>query len=524
MQGTPNKQLVLAAMIFAVAMMFIDQTIVAIAIPQLETDLDLTATGAQWIINGYLLSLSALFAFGGKLSDVLGHRRMVLIGVIGFAVASALCGATPTGDIGEPWLIFFRIVQGGFAAVMFPAALAIVVGAYDVRERGKALAIFFAVTGGLTSVGPLAGGFLVEWTWRAIFWINIPIAIIAVLLTFKAQPDNTRKQVPIDYRGTVLVCAGMGLIVLGLQQSSVWGWGSVATWATIVVGLVLMVAFWRLQLRIPDPLIRVRIFADRYFTADNSVLFLMSACFIPIFFFASVYSQLVLGYNASNAGLYLVIFFGGFAAASQLGGRLLDARGAYIPVVAGCAVAAVGFYLWGHQLTDASLDSQWIYIVITGAGMGLVLSPVSTDALNRAPAGSYGEVTGVTQTVRNFGSSLGLAVLGTILISSNRSNLESGLGALGVPTKNADCIADAISSGAGGSSASCGGAGGGGGSRVFDAIQHSYALSTETVFTVMAGIMVAAFIVALLFMSKTVAPQVAEAHEDAEAAEAATAS
>jgi len=515
MQGQANKQLVLAAMIFAVAMMFIDQTIVAIAIPDIENDLDLTATGAQWIINGYLLALSALFAFGGKLTDVLGHRRMVLIGVVGFAAASALCGATPSGDIGEAWIIAFRIVQGAFAAVMFPAALAIVVGAFDVRERGKALAIFFAVTGGLTSIGPLAGGFLVEWTWRAIFWINIPVAIVAVLLTIKAKPDNTRKQVPIDYRGTVLVCAGMGLIVLGLQQSAVWGWGSIATWAAIVVGLLLMVAFWRLQLRTPEPLIRVRIFADRYFTADNAVLFLMSACFIPVFFFASIYSQLVLEYNASNAGLYLVIFFGGFAGAAQIGGRLLDARGAFIPVVAGCAIAAVGFYLWGQQLPDASLSSQWIYIVITGAGMGLVLSPVSTDALNRAPAGSYGEVTGITQTVRNFGSSLGLAVLGTIMISSNRTNLESTLGGVGVPKQVSDRIADQLSSGAGSGGANGGGEASG---RVFDAIQHGFALTSETVFTVMAAIMAAAFVVALLFMSKTVAPQVAEAHEDAAAA------
>jgi hypothetical protein len=240
------------------------------------------------------------------------------------------------------------------------------------------------------------------------------------------------------------------------------------------------------------------------------VLFLMSACFVPVFFFASIYSQLVLGYNASNAGLYLVIFFGGFAAAAQLGGRLLDARGAYIPVVVGCIVAAIGFYLWGQQMTDASLNSQWIYIVIAGAGMGLVLSPVSTDALNRAPVGSYGEVTGVTQTVRNFGSSLGLAVLGTILISSNRTNLESTLGAVGVPKVASDRIADQLSSGAGG-----GGAPNGTSDRVLHAVQQGFAMSTETVFTVMAVIMAAAFVVALLFMSKTVAPQVAEAHEDA---------
>jgi EmrB/QacA subfamily drug resistance transporter len=510
MPAGKNKNLVLAAMIFAVAMMFIDQTIVAIAIPDLEGDLHLTATGAQWIVNGYLLALSALFAFGGRLADLLGHKRMVLIGVVGFAVSSALCGATPTGDVGEAWIIFFRIVQGGFAAVMFPAALAIVVGTFELRERGKALALFFAVTGGLTSIGPIAGGFLTQWTWRAIFWINVPVAIVAVLLTLKANPANERKNEPIDYRGTVLVSAGMGLLVLGLQQSSTWGWSSIATWASIVVGILLIVAFWRLQLRIPAPLIRVRIFADRFFAADNAVLFLMSACFIPLFFFASIYSQLVLGYNASNAGLYLVIFFGGFASAAQIGGRMLDKRGAYVPVVAGCLISAVGFYLWAKSMTDASLSKQWYWIVVAGAGQGLTLAPVSTDALNRAPAGSYGEVTGVTQTVRNFGSSVGLAILGTIMISSNKTNLESGLGALGVPSRVADSIAEKISGGAGGA----GNAPGGG--RAFDAVQHAYAQTSETVFMVMAGIMLVACIIAALFMSRTVAPQVAASATDAQ--------
>ena len=156
--GGANKNLVLAAMVFAVAMTFIDQTIVAIAIPSLQKDLSITATGAQWIINGYLLSLSALFAFGGKLGDVLGRRRMVTYGVIGFAVASAFCGFTPTGSIAQAWIIFWRVVQGAMAALMFPAAVGIVVASFPLRERGKAMAIFFGISGGLTAIGPIAGG------------------------------------------------------------------------------------------------------------------------------------------------------------------------------------------------------------------------------------------------------------------------------------------------------------------------------------------------------------------------------
>src|ERR1700759_2428479 len=247
-----NSKLILAAMIFAVSMTFIDQTIVAISLPTIQGDVHLSTTGSQWIINGYLLSLSALFAFGGRLADIAGHRRMVIVGVLVFAISSALCGATPTGSGAEAWLIFFRIVQGAGAALMFPAALAIVLESFPVAARGRAMALFFGIAGGLP------GGHLTEWTWRSIFWINIPVAIIALLLTWKAKPAENRHEGKIDYKGTVLACAGMGLLVLGLQQSAIWGWGDVKTWASIVIGLAILVYFVFDQLRVPNPLLRLR--------------------------------------------------------------------------------------------------------------------------------------------------------------------------------------------------------------------------------------------------------------------------
>lgn len=493
-----RKRLTLIAMIFAVAMMFIDQTIVALAVPDLQKDLSISATGAQWIINAYLLSLSALFALGGKLADVLGHRRMVITGVAGFALFSALCGATPTGSLGEAWLIFFRVLQGASAALLFPAALAIVVSAYPLHERGKALAIFFAASGGLTAIGPLAGGYLTQWTWRSIFWINVPVAIVALVLTVRAKPSQEPHPAPIDYRGAVLVSGGMGLAVLGLQQAGVWGWRDGRTWACIAAGLLLLVAFVLNQLRVPNPLIQMRIFAQRAFSADNFVLFLISGAFIPLFFFASVYAQVSLGYDASKAGLFLLVFFGGFATAAQWGGRILDARGAKPSVVLGCAVGAVGFYLWGSKLTDLDFGNQWYWLALAGAGMGLVLGPVSTDAVNRAPNTSYGEVTGITQTVRNFGASLGLAILGSILVTENVRRIEDTLTTHGVPSARADTIAHSITTAGGGGSRAAGAAS----DAIFKAIQLDVAQSTRTVVYAMAGIMALAFVVARVGMPK----------------------
>jgi MFS family permease len=221
-----SKYLSLTAMIFAVAMTFIDQTIVSIAAPNVQSELGLPADGVQWVINAYLVALAALFAFGGRLSDIVGHRRMVLVGVAVFAVSSALCGVTPKGSLAEAWLVTFRAVQGAGAALMFPAALAIVVASFDISERGKAMAIFFGISGGLTAIGPILGGWLTQYTWRAIFWVNIPVAVVAIVLTALSKVTTERKRESLDWRGAVLVSLGMGLSVLGLQQSASWGWGA----------------------------------------------------------------------------------------------------------------------------------------------------------------------------------------------------------------------------------------------------------------------------------------------------------
>src|SRR3984957_8681718 len=240
--GKP-RNLVLAAMIFAVAMTFIDQTIVSIAVPQIQHELGLTSTGVQWAVNAYLLSLAALFAFGGRLGDVLGHRKMVVLGVIVFAGASAMCGLTPKGSFAETWIVLFRVVQGAGGALMFPAALAIVVQTFPLRERGKALAIFFGIAGGLTAIGPILGGYLTQWTWRAIFFVNVPVAIIALVLIAISKPQTEYKRVPIDYWGALLIGLGIGLSVFGFQQSVLWGWSNPGTWACIFGGLVVIAVF-----------------------------------------------------------------------------------------------------------------------------------------------------------------------------------------------------------------------------------------------------------------------------------------
>jgi EmrB/QacA subfamily drug resistance transporter len=488
--GGRSSKLVLAAMIFAVSMTFIDQTIVSIAAPEIQQHLGLTSTGVQWAINAYLLSLAALFAFGGRLADTLGHRRMVTLGVVLFAAASAMCGLTPKGSVAEGWIVTFRVVQGAGGAIMFPAALAIVVQTFALRERGRALALFFGIAGGLTAIGPILGGYLTQWTWRAIFWVNIPVALIALILIVVSRPVTEYRRARMDYRGLALIVAGVALSVFGFQQSAQWGWSDPATGACIAAGAAILVAFWFVELGTTSPLVQLSIFRIRAFLVENLVLAVSMTVFIPVFFFASEYAQIALGKSPSEAGLYILYFFIGFVIAAQIGGRMLDRGGAKRPVVLGCVIAAVGFWLWGGKVTGLSFGSQQIYIIIAGAGMGMMLGPANTDAVNRASTLSYGEASGITQTVRNYAASLGLAILGTILVSQMRERLVTSFIARGLTSSRAHVEAAGIAQSAGG-----------GGSGSTSAIPHfirlDFAYATRSVLQVMAGIMAVAAIVAL---------------------------
>jgi EmrB/QacA subfamily drug resistance transporter len=497
------KNLILAAMIFAVAMTFIDQTIVSIAVPEIQKELGLTATGVQWAVNAYLLSLAALFAFGGRLADTLGHRKMVTLGVIVFAAASAMCGLTPKGSFAEAWIVAFRVLQGAGGAIMFPAALAIVVSTFELRERGKALATFFGIAGGLTAVGPILGGYLTEWTWRAIFWVNIPVALIALILIFISKPVTEFRPARIDFRGLILVASGVALSVFGFQQSQLWGWANPGTGLCIAGGVILLVVFYFVEFRTPTPLIQVRIFQIRAFLVENIVLGIAMLVFVPVFFFASEYAQIALGDNASKAGLFLLYFFIGFVITAQIGGRMLDAGGAKRPVVIGCVLGAVGFALWAGNVTTLKFGSQQWDVILAGAGIGFMLGPASTDAVNRASRLSYGEATGITQTVRNYAASLGLAILGTILVSQMRSRITTSLISQGVPKSKAASEAISFSQSQGGSSS-------GSVSSIPHFARLDFAYATRTVFYVMAGIMAVAALVALIGLR----PGVQEEHAE----------
>ena len=374
---------------------------------------------------------------------------------------------------------------------MFPAALAIVVNVFPLRERGKALALFFGIAGGLTAIGPILGGYLTQWTWRAIFWVNIPVALIALVLIVVSKPKTQYKWAPIDYRGAVLIAAASGSASSACSSrpsgaGAIPGRGSASS-----AGSLILVVFVLVELRTESPLIQVSIFRIRAFTVENLVLLIAMMAFIPVFFFASEYAQIALHKTASQAGLFLLFFFLGFVVAAQIGGRILDREGAKRAVVIGCAIAAVGFGLWASKATTLSFGKQQIWVIVAGAGMGMMLGPANTDAVNRAGNLSYGEATGITQTIRNFGASLGLAALGTILLFNYRSHLTTSLKAMGDP--NAAAEANRITQTQQGH---------GSVTSIPHFVSLDFAHATQAVLYVMCGIMAFAGVVALFGLQR----------------------
>ena len=402
------------------AMVMIDFTIVSISATTIQRDVHLTETGQQWLVTAYALATAAFVALGGRLGDISGHRRIVVIGIILFAVSSMLCGLVPDTGIAESWLIVFRSIQGAAGGLLIPSATVLVLDAFPPAERGKGLAVFFIVAGLFTAIGPIAGAYLTEyWTWRAIFWINVPVAMLALGELYFAKLNDVKNPARIDVLGAVLIVAGMALTVLGIQQSTVWGWGDVRTLGSIILGVVILIAFVRTELRTESPLIDVRaMVANRPFAVDNILTFLIFGPWLAVFFFGSIYFQVAVHQAPTEAGFSILTMFYSFFVASRIGGAWMDKFGAKRPVALGFAAGAVGMILWASELDGLSRSATLAGMLVTGAGFGLVLSPLNADALNRLPDSMRGQGSGITQTFRNFGSALGMAVMGTIIASA----------------------------------------------------------------------------------------------------------
>src|SRR4051795_3675682 len=296
-----RKWWTLAAMCFALFMVMLDNTVVNVALPSIQKDLGASLSSLEWTVNAYTLTFAVLLVTGGRLGDIFGRRRMFLFGVVVFAVSSAAIGLAPNDGL----LVAGRAIQGIGAAFMMPATLSIITNAFPPHERGKAIGTWAGVSAMALALGPVVGGFLTEdVSWRAIFFLNLPVAAAAVVVTLFAAHESRDETVErrVDLPGVATLTIGLAAIVLALVEGNAWGWGSgriVALFATAVVGLV---GFAVIEMRTRVPMVDFRFFRSTTFLATNLVAFIVTFSMLATFFFLTLYLQNLLGYSPLETG------------------------------------------------------------------------------------------------------------------------------------------------------------------------------------------------------------------------------
>lgn len=418
--GQDRRWWVLLTMTGSLSMILIDQTVVSVALPTMERDLDLTTTGVQWVVNAYLLAIATTVAIGGRLGDLLGHVVVFRAGAVVFVLASAACGLAQS----EAWIIVARACQGLGAAMMTPSSQTIVINTFPAGERGRAMGVYAGVSMIALALGPLIGGLLVEGvTWRAVFYVNVPIGV--AMLT--AAHYTLRREAPqggtFDRVGAVLLVVGVGALVLGLMQSRSWGWDAPATIALLAVAALALPALVLWELRESEPLVQMRLFAKRNFSADALVLAIISFALVATSVYGAIWAQDVLGFTPIEAGLSLMPLTIPLLLIAPRVGALYDRIGPRYPVSIGTALVGLG--LGWNAAVLSKIEYAWIVpgYVAMGVGLAFVMGQANTDALNAAPRQMRGQASGVVQTSRQIGSTLGIAIIGTVVAHVQQSQI-----------------------------------------------------------------------------------------------------
>jgi EmrB/QacA subfamily drug resistance transporter len=428
-----RKWWTLGAMCFALFMIMLDNTVVNVALPSIQKDLGASISGLEWTINGYTLSFAVLLATGGRLGDIFGRRLMFLIGVVIFALSSATAGFAPD----ETSLVVSRVVQGIGAALMMPGTLSIITDAFPAHERGKAMGTWAGVSALALAIGPVLGGFLTEHvSWRAIFYINIPVAIGAVIATLFAVRESRDTSVgrDVDYAGVAVLTVGLTALVLALVEGNAWGWGSPEIVALLAAAAFALPAFVFVENRVKAPMVQFDLLSDRNFLAAVCVAMIISFAMLGVFFFLALYMQDILGYTPLEAGLRFLPSTLMIVGVAPVAGRLSDRFGPRWLIAGGLVIVAASLFSFSRIAVDSGYLDLLPGFMLLGIGIAMTMSPMTSAAMNAVPVQKAGIASGVLSMFRMVGGSLGVAVTGAIfqgLVSSKLDSLLSGSGVSG---------------------------------------------------------------------------------------------
>ncbi|MFJ9445910.1 MFS transporter [Kitasatospora sp. NPDC101235] len=412
-EPTVRRIPVLLMLVTGQLMLVIDTTVMNVALPHIQHDLGFTSTGLSWVVNAYTLVFGGLLLLGGRAGDLFGRRRVFVAGVAVFTSASLAAGLVDSASL----LVTARVVQAIGAAAAGPNALALITTTFTKEaDRHWSLAWFSAVASGGFPIGLIVGGLLTDWlSWRATMFINVPIGLAIALLTPRLVPAPTRHAARLDLPGAITATGGVAALIFGLLRASERGWSDGLTIAALGTGLVLVAAFLAIESRTGQPLMPLRVFADRDRAAAYAITVLMAMAMMSTFFFLTQFLQNVLGWNALVTGFAFLPMALGVVVTSRLTARLLPRFGPKRLMITGASLIATGMIGLTQLSTDSGyLSGLLVPMLLLGVGIGFTFSSANVAIMSTVEAQDAGAAGGVLQTMQEVGSSVGLAALITI--------------------------------------------------------------------------------------------------------------